>query len=128
MEDSLYRRQMLAQDGSDWAVFAFADGCIQLDLGRAGLMLPEMAFRRFCDFVLMAERVPIHGTITSTTDPQRMISFCPRANIIALSIEQTMFRFRPHEFARLTQLCRRTIEVLGPAQHTDVLPANISQN
>ncbi len=33
MEDDLYQRRMLAQDGADWATFALPDSSVQLDLG-----------------------------------------------------------------------------------------------
>lgn len=128
MTESFYQRHMLVQDGPDWGVFAFANGSIQLDLGRAGLILPESLFRRFCDFVLMAQHVACRGTLTSTTEPLRIACYCPRTHITTLSFEQTTFRFRPHEFARLAQVCKQTINVLGPARTTDAPPPDMSCN
>lgn len=122
MEDKLYQRRILAQNGPDWGVFAFPDGSIQLDLGRAGLVLPELAFRRLCDFVLMACTIPIRGTIASTTAPYRALSVCPHTHVVTLGIEQTVLRFRSHEFVRLTQLCRQTLTVLRPTRLTGMSP------
>lgn len=122
MEDKLYQRRMLAQDGPDWGVFTLPDGNIQLNLGRAGLVLPELAFRRLCDFVLMACAIPIRGTIASTTAPYRTLSVCPHTHVVTLGIEQTVLRFRSHEFVRLAQLCRKTLAVLRPTHMTSMSP------
>jgi hypothetical protein len=115
MAQNFYQRHTLVEDGLDWAVFMWPDGNIQLDLGRAGLVLPEGAFRRVCDFVLMLSTLP-HGAVSSLSEPYRVLSYCPQADIVALGIDQTVLRFRPHEFARLRRLCRQTLEILGPAR------------
>jgi hypothetical protein len=129
MEDDLYQRRMLAREGADWATFALPDGSVQLDLGYAGLLLPELLFRRFCDFVALGQRCAARGNITATTPPQRVLRYCHRTHMIVIGIEQTILRFHPHEFARLAGLCRRTIEVLGPAQGMGMPPLpHISRN
>lgn len=123
-----YQRQKLAQDGHDWAVFRLPDGSIQIDLGRAGLILAEEAFRLLTDFVAMALTLSLKETITATTPPQRVVCYCQQTNAVMLGIEQTILRFRPHEFVRFARLCQQTVVVLGPAQIRYIPSPHVSRN
>lgn len=113
-----FERRQMTQDDPHWAVFSLADASLQIDLGRAGLILSEEAFRVLTNFVTMAISVPLRGTVTSTTTPQCVIGYCQQTNTMTLGIEQTLFRFRPAEFERFVRLCRHAVETLEVATRT----------
>lgn len=116
-----FERQRLTRDDPDWAVFSLADTSIQIDLGRAGLLLTEEAFRVLTNFVTMAISIPLRGTVTSTTTPQCAIGYSRQTHTLTLGIEQTLFRFRPTEFERFVRLCQHAVESLESATHNGSL-------
>ncbi len=116
-----FERQRLTRDDPDWAVFSLADTSIQIDLGRAGLLLTEEAFRVLTNFVTMTISIPLRGTVTSTTTPQCVIGYCRQTHTLTLGVEQTLFRFRPTEFERFARLCQHAIESLESATHNGSL-------
>lgn len=112
-----FERRQITQDDPDWAVFSLADTSLQIDLGRAGLILSEEAFRVLTNFVTMAISIPLRGTVTSATTPQCAIGYCRQTHTLTLGVEQTLFRFRPTEFERFVRLCQHATETLEAATY-----------
>ncbi len=112
-----FERRQITRNDPDWAVFRLADNSLQIDLGRAGLILAEEAFRVLTNFVTMAISIPLRATVTSTTTPQCVLGYSRQTHTLTLGVEQTILRFRPAEFERFVRLCQHATETLEAATH-----------
>ncbi|MCL6511301.1 MAG: hypothetical protein K6U78_11480 [Anaerolineae bacterium] len=87
-----------------WCVFAFADGRVQLDFGPAACLLPATEFPKLT--ALIGECQDMAGQTCDATRRCRAgtVCFIAQHQIFTLIASGAVLRFRPAEFAALSEL------------------------